>query len=133
MSHTDLAASGPFAEWPPRLVAAARACLVGFVYWLAFLLVLEPGNIFGSGGGHDLRQEVLRITLASLLGCSLSPLVLASVLRFPVEGDRAGRNAAIQLAGSLLISAVLIVLSCVLADWFLASEQRPFAVALLEE
>jgi hypothetical protein len=132
MSHSGLADPGQFAEWPSRPAAAARACLVGFVYWLVFLLVLEPGNIFGDGG-HELGEEVLRISLAALLGCSISPLVLTSVLRFPVEGERAGRNAAIHLAGILLVSALLIAVSCVLADWFLASERRPFAVALREE
>lgn len=132
MSHSGLADSEQLAEWPPRLVASARACLIGYVYWLVFLLVLEPGNIFRSDG-HDIGEEVLRISLAALLGCSITPLVLASVLRFPVEGERTARNAAIQLAGILAISAVLIAASCVLADWFLASEQRPFLVALIGE
>ncbi len=133
MSHSGLADPAQFGESPPRLAAAARACLVGYVYWLVFLLVLEPGNIFGSDGGHELGEEALRISMAALLGCSISPLVLTSALRFPVEGERAGRNAAIHLVGILLVSAVLIALSCVLADWFLVSEQRPFAVALREE
>jgi hypothetical protein len=131
MSHSDLAVSGQFAEWPPRLPAAVRACLTGYIYWLVFLLVLEPGNIFG--GEHQLGQEVLRISLAALLGSSICPLVLAGVLRFPVEGERAGRNAALQLAAILLVSAGLIAVSCVLADWFLASERRPFPVALRQE
>jgi hypothetical protein len=133
MSHTGLADPGQFGESPPPLAAAARACLVGFVYWLIFLLVLEPGNIFGSDRGHELGEEALRISMAALLGCSISPLVLTSALRFPVEGARAGRNAAIHLAGILLVAAILIAASCVLADWFLASERRPFAVALREE
>jgi hypothetical protein len=132
MSHSGLADPRQFAEGPSWRTAAARACLVGYVYWLVFLLVLEPGNIFGNGG-QDLGQEVLRIFLAALLGCSISPLVLISALRFPVEGEQASRNAAIHLAGILLVSALLIALSCVLADWFLASERRPFMVALREE
>lgn len=133
MSHSGLADSGQFAVWPPRPATAARASLVGYVYWLVFLLVLEPGNIFGSDGGHNLGQEILRISLAAVLGCSISPLVVTSVLRFPVEGKHAGRNAAIHLVGILVVSAVLIAMSCVLADWFLVSERRPFPVALREE
>lgn len=132
MSHSGLADPGPLAGWPPKLAVSVRACLIGYVYWLAFLLVLEPGNLFRSHG-HDVGEEILRISMAAMLGCSISPLVLASVLRFPVEGMRAGRNSAIQLAGVLAISAVLIAASCVLADWFLASEQRPFLVALVGE
>lgn len=132
MSHSGLADPGQLAEWPPRLAASARACLIGYVYWLVFVLVLEPGNIVRSDG-HDVGEEVLRMSLAALLGCSITPLVLASVLRFPVEGERAGRHAAIQLAGILVISAILIAVSCVLADWFLVSEQRPFLEALIGE
>jgi len=133
MSQSGLADTVQLTEWPPGLGPAIRACLVGFVYWLVFLLVLEPGNIFGSEGGHAFGEEILRISLASLLGCSISPLVLAGVLRFPLEGERTRRHAAMHLAGILLISALLIILSCVLADWFLVSERRPFAVALREE
>src|SRR5689334_21044505 len=112
MSHAALADPSPPAM-SPGLAAAARACLVGYAYWVVFLLVLEPGNLF-NGREHAFGEEFLRISLAALLGCSISPLVLAGVLRFPVEGARAGRNAALQLAGILLTSAVLIALSCVL-------------------
>lgn len=130
----------PLAFAEPARIAGSRsrptppvcACLIGYVYWLVFLLVLEPGNLAGSHG-HDVGQEILRMSLAALLGSSISPLVLASVLRFPVEGPRASRNAVIQLAGILLVSAGLIVASCVLADLFLAKEQRPFLVALRVE
>jgi two-component system LytT family response regulator len=117
-------------SWP---VTATRAWLVGFAYWLIFLLMLEPGNIFGSHGGLDPRQEVLRIAAAALLGSSISPLVLMSVSRFPMEGERVWRNAVLQFLGALLVSAGLIFLSCVLAEWLLASERRPFLVALRQE
>lgn len=107
--------------------------MLGLAYWLAFLMVLEPGNIFGSGGKLVVSQEILRITAATLLGTSVTPLILALVRRFPVEGDAVWRNAAIQLVASLALSAVLIVISCVLAELLLASEHRPFQLALRRE
>ena len=36
------------------------------------------------------------------------------------------------LGAALLLSALLIVVSCVLADWLLANEHRPFRKALLQ-
>jgi hypothetical protein len=132
MSHFAIAEPAQIAGSRARLTPPVCAGLIGFVYWLVFLLVLEPGNLAGSDG-HDVGQEVLRMSLAALLGSSISPLVLASVLRFPVEGQRASRNAVVLFAGILLVSAGLIAASCVLADWFLAKEQRPFLVALRVE
>src|SRR5688572_24070614 len=132
MSHFAIAEPAQIAGSRARLTPPVCAALIGFVYWLVFLLVLEPGNLAGSDG-HDVGQEVLRMSLAALLGSSISPLVLASVLRFPVEGQRASRNAVVLFAGILLVSAGLIAASCVLADWFLAKEQRPFLVALRVE
>ena len=133
MSHSGLAGARLPTAWPPGLGPALRACLVGYVYWLAFVLVLEPEIFFGLDGRHDLGEEVLRVCLAALLGSSISPLVLAGVRRFPLDDARVVRHAVLYLCAILLVSAVLIFLSCVLADWFLASEQRPFAVALREE
>lgn len=114
------------------LHASPRAWIFGIVYWLAFLMVLEPGNIFG-GGRLVVSQEILRITAATLLGTSVTPLILTLVRRFPVEGAAVWRNGAIQLGAALLLSALLIALSCVLADWLLANEHRPFRTALVQE
>ena len=129
MTNTTAATSGEFHE----LHTSPRAWILGIVYWLAFLMVLEPGNIFGSGGKLVVSQEILRITAATLLGTSVTPLILTLVRRFPVEGKAVWRNAAIQLAASLLLSAVLIAVSCVLAEWLLANEHRPFRKALVQE
>ncbi|HJT42842.1 MAG TPA: LytTR family DNA-binding domain-containing protein [Rhizomicrobium sp.] len=115
-----------------RFHTSPRAWILGIVYWLAFLLVLEPGNIFGSGGKLVASQEILRITAATLLGTSVTPLILTLVRRFPVQGDAVWRHAAIQLVASLALSAILMVISCVLADWLLISKQ-PFQLALRRE
>ena len=110
MTNTAAATSGEFHQ----LHTSPRAWILGIVYWLAFLMVLEPGNIFGSGGRMVVSQEILRITAATLLGTSVTPLILTLVRCFPVEGKAVWRNAAIQLAASLLLSAVLIAAALIL-------------------
>ena len=120
----------------PGLRSLGPAFLMGFGYWMAFLLVLEPGNLLEmSRGGAAIPwdQEALRITGASLLGACATPVLLLLIRRFPVEGSARWRNAAIHLAACLLLATVLIVVSCVLAGWWLADEHRPLARAIPEE
>ncbi len=114
-------------------VPQARVFVFGFLYWLAFVLVLEPGNIMGTNGHLHLTQETLRILGASALGMAATPSLLAQIRRFPVEGESRWRNLAIQIAASALTAAGMIAASCVLASWFLVSEHRPLALALREE
>lgn len=107
---------------------------LGFAYWLVFLLVLEPGNLMGSGLSLVLlQQEGLRILGASVLGASVSPLIFAVVRRYPLTGPRWLSCAAVELLMSGALASVLIVVSCLLADRFLPSEHRPLAVALPQE
>lgn len=112
---------------PPTILVA------GFAYWLLFLLALEPSNIMNAGDQLVLGQEVSRILGASLLGACSAPLALAMVRRYPVEGPVPWRNAIIQIAGCIAMAAMLIAISCVLADWFLPAEHRPFLIALRQE
>ena len=119
-----------------RLPAFAREIGFGFLYWLAFLLVLEPDNVLRmmqAGGGPGWGEEVARIAVASLLGGLASPLLFALVRNYPIEGTATWRHAAIETAASVLISSLLIFASCVLADWFMPSEHRPFLTALRDE
>jgi hypothetical protein len=111
---------------------AAGTWAVGFAYWLAFLLVLEPGNVSRAMGGLSLSHEMARIAAAALMGSSVTPLILASVRRFPVEGPSVWRNAGIQLAVSLALGAGLMVISCFVAE-LMFGQQRPFVSALRRE
>src|SRR5688500_13831000 len=70
-----------------------------FLYWVVFLLALEPGNILHArsmGRSLEFDDEALRIAVAALLGCSTAPLLLAMVKRFPIAGPRARRSIAIH-------------------------------------
>lgn len=120
----------------PRLPALAREVGFGCLYWLAFLLVLEPDNVLRmiqAGGGPGWGEEVARIAGASLLGGLASPLLSALVRNYPIEGTATWRHAAIEAAAGASMSFVLIFVSCVLADWFMPSEHRPFPAALRDE
>jgi DNA-binding LytR/AlgR family response regulator len=116
-----------------RLPPVVREFGLGVVFWFAFLLVLEPDNLIRAmhaGGGPSWSQETFRIVVASLLGACSAPMLFALVRRFSVEGKAWWRHAAILGAGAALLSAVLILVSCVLAVLFLATEHRSFANAL---
>jgi two-component system, LytTR family, response regulator len=99
-----------------------------FLYWVVFLLALEPGNILHArsmGRSLEFDDEALRIVVAALLGCSTAPLLLAMVQRFPIAGPRARRNIAIHAATAATLSLVLILVSCFLAAWILQGQTLP--------
>jgi hypothetical protein len=99
-----------------------------FVYWIVFLLALEPGNVLhASRMGHALAvdREALRIGVAALLGCSTAPLILALNRRYPILGTGSARYLAIHVAGAAVLAGVLILVSCVLAAWILMGKALP--------
>jgi hypothetical protein len=109
---------------------------IGFLYWLAFLLSLEPGNIsraLRAGAGLQWPRETIRILGASLLGCAATPVPLAMVRHFPVAGAQWRRRLVFQCIGGLALAAALIMASCVLAEAFLDAPSRPLATAVREE
>lgn len=113
--------------------ALPRMLGVGFLFWFAFLLSLEPGNIIRAGANLQWSQEMTRILGASILGAAATPLLLDLVRRFPVEGAHWRQRVLLHATADVAIAAGLIFVSCVLADWFLPAEHRPFGLALREE
>jgi len=104
------------ATWP----GWTREATLGFIYWVAFLLMLEPDNLLrASQAGHPLRlgNEVMRILVASLLGAAVTPALLTFSRRFPMHGPTRVRNALIHSAGMSGLALLLIVVSCFLAAW----------------
>lgn len=119
-----------------KQLSLAQQLALGFCYWLAFVLVLEPDNILKATQASQTlawTQELIRIAGASTLGASVTPVLFALVRRYPIEGPEWIKRAAIELICCTLISALLIGVSCLLADWLLASERRPLGVALPQE
>jgi hypothetical protein len=118
---------------PRAALSVPRMLGIGFLFWLAFLLALEPDNVIRAGAHLEWSQEMTRILGASLLGSAATPLLLELVRRFPVEGAHWRRHALLHVAADMAIAAGLIFVSCVLADWFLPAEHRPFGLALRTE
>jgi DNA-binding LytR/AlgR family response regulator len=99
-----------------------------FLYWIVFLLALEPGNVLHAksmGRTLEFDIEALRICVAALLGTSSAPLLIALARRFPIAGSRRARSIAIHAAGAVGISFGLIVVSCFLAAWVLMAKPLP--------
>ncbi len=117
----------------PTAQAWGREIAFGLPVWVAFLLVLEPGNVaraIEAGGTLAWDKEVVRIFGASLLGASSTPLVLALMRRFPIERGNLWRHLTIQSLGGAGIALGLIVVSCILAAWFGIGDSRPVLTAL---
>jgi two-component system, LytTR family, response regulator len=111
-------------QLPPWL----RSAGYGYLYWLVFLVALEPGNVLRAlNMGHTLQLdiEVARICVAALLGASASPLLVALTRRFPLPGSRGWRNASIHALGAVGLAFMLIVVSCFLAAWILLGDAFP--------
>lgn len=98
------------------------------LYWLAFLLVLEPGNVLrASQAGQilSLPHEALRILLAALLGTTVTTAVATLAERYPLRGPARGRHLLIHTAGAAAMALALVVASCVLAAWVFADRWLP--------
>lgn len=107
-----------------------RAAALGFVYWLALVLVLEPGNLLRAGGGLPLGQEIVRFLGAASLGSVATVAVFALVRRRPVEDLGAWRRILFHLAADAVIAVVMIVVAGILAALLLSEDRRPLPAAL---
>jgi two-component system, LytTR family, response regulator len=118
-----------------RLPAIGREVRFGFLYWLVFLIALEPGNMAraaAAGARLAWDQELLRIVGASLLGALATPVVVALMRRFPMEGNVIRRNLAVHGVGAAALAFGLITVSCLLAPLLQVGDARPFLAALPE-
>lgn len=121
---TTSAHSAPTPPWPAWLLVHAWVML----YWLAFLLVLEPGNILrASQAGQTLSwsHEAIRILVAALLGTTVTSAVQTLVERFPLRGPGRSRHLLIHAAGAAGLALALVVVSCLLAAWVFAGQWLP--------
>ncbi len=107
---------------PPIGVASLSQAGLGCLYWLAFLLTLEPGNVLdavSAGVPPNWGREALRIGGGAFLGGMTTPLLVDLCQRFPVKGATRLRNAAVHLANSAATATALIIVAHFLALWLL--------------
>ena len=116
---------------PSRMPGWRHEVALGFVYWLALVLTLEPGNAMRAAT-LPLGLEAIRLVGAGLLGAAITPVVFALTRRFAIEGEARWRRAAIHLAGDAGLAAGLIVAAGVLAFAF-GLDRRPLAQALIDQ
>jgi hypothetical protein len=105
-----------------RRTPLVRQLALGFGYWLLFLMILQPGNVFRAVKADvplHFSEELLRIGGASLLGAAVTPLLLGLTRRFPVEGSPRWRHALIHAISLPLLSLALIAVAHLLAGWLL--------------
>jgi hypothetical protein len=114
-------------DWriPPERM---RVCMFGFLYWLSFLLVLEPGNLLNASEAGNLpsfTHEAIRIVVAALLGTAATAVPSLLTKKLPVMGAAWVRRALIHAAGACALAFVLILVSCFLAAWVLGGAWLP--------
>jgi DNA-binding LytR/AlgR family response regulator len=106
---------------------------LGFLYWLSFLIALEPGNVaraIAAGAPLAWDHEVLRIFGAAMLGALATPAVAFLMRRFPIEGGFVRRHLAVHGASAAAIALGLVAASCALAPLVNVGDTRPFLTAL---
>jgi membrane protein implicated in regulation of membrane protease activity len=102
--------------------------VLGFLFWAAFLLVLEPGNVAraaAAGYQLSLEREALRIVGATIIGGASTPAVYFLAHRYPVSGSWRLRNALCLLFALIALAGSLIVVSCFAAAWVFESRWFP--------
>lgn len=97
--------------------------VVGFVYWLALVCALEPGNLAAATVPPPWLREVTRLLAAGALGAAATPAVLALA--------RAGNR--VRGLGVLALAFVLIIVSCLLEAWLLDGRAAPTLHGVVQE
>ena len=106
---------------------------LGFVYWLALVLVLEPGNVaraFANGDSLPVGQEIVRLLGAASLGSTATLAVFELVRRYPVEGEEMPRRALFHGVADAALAVTMIVVAGILASFLLSEERRPLLAAV---
>jgi MFS family permease len=118
---TEVASPLPWRRW-------LKENALGFLYWMIFLLVLEPGNILRAiqaGHAPGFGHELVRIVVASCLSATVTPLLLMLSRRFPITGRDRWRHVLISMAAAAGLACILILATCFLAAWIFAHAWFP--------
>lgn len=117
----------------PQPAEYLQDAALGFAYWLALVLVLEPGNIaraFESGFHLPVGEEIVRLLGAASLGSIATLAVFALVRKYPAEGEDLARRALFHILADAALAVAMIIAAGILASFLLSEERRPLPVAL---
>jgi len=123
-------------RWAALYTVGSLGFIPGFLFWVAFLLVLEPDNVVRAvHAGYELPlgHEFLRILGAACIGGAATPLVLYMTRNYRIDGALQWRNAirhALTIAG---LAFALIVISCFAAAWAFGHRFIPPSSYVLQE
>ncbi len=106
--------------FPSSLGRWLRPASVGFLFWLGFVLILEPGNLVRAAhAGLQIRwpHEALRMACAGLAGAPTWPFVRWLSGRLPVRGPNAVRNAVLVLVCITSLATAMILIGALASRW----------------
>lgn len=100
---------------------------LGFLYWLGFVLMLEPGNLLHGLPSSALAwdRELLRLLGAGLLGGVATPFILRFARRWPIGGARLAGRLGAHVIFAAALAVILIAVSCVLAPLLPGATRHP--------
>lgn len=94
--------------------------LLAFLFWAAFLLVLEPGNIARAmmvGRELAIGREAVRILCAALIGTAAMPAVIYLGRRYPLTDTCWRVSATWLLLGLVALAGAMNIVSSFVAAW----------------
>jgi hypothetical protein len=110
--------------------------LVGFLFWIAFLLVLQPGNVARAmlaGNPLSVGREAVRIIGAAVIGVASTPVVLALSRRYLTNGAHRLRHAFFLLIWLIALAGALNIVSSFVATWIFDHRWLPDAIAVRDQ
>ncbi len=112
------------AEVMKRAEPALHVAGMGFLFWAAFLLSLDPDLVFGVAGGWlpAVSDDAPRILAASVVGSCMAVAQYLLVARFPVAGARRGSRLIVHVSACLGLSLAAIAVANVGAPLVLAPD-----------
>jgi DNA-binding LytR/AlgR family response regulator len=114
---------------------ALQVAGMGFLFWAAFLLALDPDLIFGAAGGWlaAVGDDLPRIIAASVVGSCMAVAQYLLVARFPVAGARRGPRLVIHLSACLGLSLAAIAVANVGAPLVLPPDSHRLGTSIVED
>ena len=116
----------------PVSPSARKAAAIGLAAWTVLALLFAPQTYFLSAGSPNPRtwgESLAAMLLLFYAWAALTPLVLWLGRRFPVERERAARNAALLALCSVPCCALPACLRSIVSSGFGSGGSMPMPVS----